>query len=90
MEAFTFGVFAVLVTFTAYYLFFIFSSKRQDVTWGRFLLAGPLIAVYPERYLSKQAAERIPKLVLLWLVLFVVLATCGAVLGARPTSVRSP
>ncbi len=90
MEILTFGVFAALGLLTAYYAVLAFRGKRSDVSWFRFVLAGPLVALHPERYVSKQVAERVPRLILLWLLLFVVLAICGAALSARSNTAGSP
>jgi hypothetical protein len=64
---------------TGWFLTVAIMSKRSDITWGRLFLAGPLVVVRPDIYLSAKAASKVPLFVTFWIGLFVLTAVSAAV-----------
>ena len=50
------------------------SRRRSDKSWKQVVLAGPLVAIYPERYLDSAGMRRMPVLVATAILAFVVAA----------------
>ena len=77
MLALTFG--ALTLATTVVLVVAIAASKRRDVTWPRFLLAGPFIPFNPDKYLRPERAPRVLLLTVAWFVLFALTGIASAI-----------
>jgi hypothetical protein len=77
MMALTFG--ALTLATTVLLVLAIATSKRDDVSWSRLLLAGPWVPFNPDRYLRPERAPRVMLLTIAWFVLFALTGVASAI-----------
>ncbi len=57
------------------------TGRRKGVTYVHLLFAGPLVALHPEKYLQEWAARQVARIVVAWVVLFVLAAVAISIEG---------
>ena len=60
----------------------LFSSKRPELPWGRFLLAGPFLVINPEWYVRATRVPWVPRIATLFILLFLLAAVSSAIAEA--------
>jgi hypothetical protein len=79
MVALTFG--ALTLAATVLLVVAIATSKRRDVSWPSLLLAGPFVPFNPDKYLRPERAPRVLLLTIAWFVLLALTGIASAIQG---------